>query len=169
MIGGFNDPHRAHSKNGGHTVVLTHEFAEHCINAVKAAGENIPRDGRTIGELRIAVKALETAFLRGMSGYDPKSAKAVAQELVKQDESLQRHMYLQYIREDDAIKARYLESHAAMVVMKAIHEKSAALLDMADNPRMPPHLRAVQTEMCWHILEVCESGTDVIADAVKTR
>ena len=169
MIDGFHNPYRVHSQYGGYTVVLTQEFAEHCLNAVKAAGENIPRDGRGIDELRIAVKAVEAAFLRGMSGYDPQSARDVAQELIDQNERLQQHMYFKYIRENDAIKARYLESHAAMSVMKTVHEKSADLLNMAVNPRMPAHLRAIQTEMCWHILRVCESGTDVIADATKTR
>ena len=168
MIDGFHNPYREHSQYGGYTVVLTQEFAEHCIHAVKAAGENIPRDGRGIGELRIAVKAVETAFLRGMSGYDPQSARDVAQELIDQNERLQHHMYLKYIRENDSIKSRYLESHAAMSVMKTVHEKSTDLLNMAVNPRMPAHLRAVQTEMCWHILRVCESGADVIADATKT-
>ena len=169
MIDGFHNPYRVHSQYGGYTVVMTQEFAEHCINAVKVAGENVPRDGRGIDELRIAVKAVETAFLRGMSGYDPDSARAVAQELIDQNERLQQHMYVKYIHESDPIKARYLESHAAMSVMKTVHEKSADLLNMAVNPRMPANLRAVQTEMCWHILELCENGANVIADATKTR
>lgn len=169
MIDGFHNPYRVHSQYGGYTVVLTQEFTEHCINAVKAAGENIPRDGRTIGELRIALKSVEAAFLRGMSGYDPKSAKAVAQKLVEQDERLQQHMYFKYIRENDSNNARYSASHAAMLTMRTLHEKSADLLNMAINPRMPLHLRAVQTEMCWHILELCENGANTIADAVKTR
>ena len=169
MIDGFHNPYRVHSQYGGYTVVLTQEFAEHCINAVKAAGENIPRDGRGIRELRITLKAVESAFLRGMSSYNPQSATTVAQELIDQDERLQSHMYFKYIRENDAVRARYSESKAAMSVMKTLHEKSSDLLHMAVNPRMPAHLRAVQTEMCWHILALCENGANVIADATKTR
>ena len=56
-----------------------------------------------------------------------------------------------------------------MSVMKTLHEKSSDLLNMAVNPRVPAHLRAVQTEMCWHILELCENGADVLAEAAKSR
>ena len=107
MIDGFDNPYRIHTQYGGYTVVLTQEFVAHCIDAVKAVGGTSLGDTRGAGELKLALKAVETAFLRGISGYDPKSAKAVARELLEQDERLQRHMYFKYIRKNDANKARY--------------------------------------------------------------
>ena len=141
--------------------------AKHCMDAAKSAGWNNADDSLSIGELRVALKSVETAFSRDKSGYNYRSAKSVAQKLSEQNERLQRHMYFKYIDDKDTNKGRYLESHAAMSVMKTLHEKTDDLLQMAVKPNMPSHLRSVQTEMCWHILELCKRGTDVIADASK--
>ena len=165
MIDGFDNPYEVHSQYGGYTVVLAQKFAKHCIEAAKSAGGIITDASLSLGELRVALKSVETAFSRDKSDYDYRSAKNVAKKLSEQNERLQRHMYFKYINENDANKGRYLESHAAMSVMKTLHEKTDDLLQMAVNPNMPSHLRSVQTEMCWRILELCERGTDVIADA----
>ena len=119
-----------------------------------------------IGELQVSLKAVEAAFLRGVSGYDPKSARVVEQQLIRQNERLQQHM-CGYIRETDVNKTRYSESRTAMSVMKKLHEKSSDLLSMAASPSTPAHIRAVQTEMCWHILSLCENGSEVIGEAYK--
>ena len=169
MIDGFHNPYKVHSQYGGYTVVLAHEFVEHCTDAVTAATEGTLEDSKRIGELQVALKAVEAAFLRGMSDYNPKSARSAAQELREQDQRLQHHMYLKYIRENDTNKARYRAGDAAMSVMRTLHEKSVDLLNMAVSQSVPPHLKAVQTEMCWHILYLCESGANVIAEASRIR
>ena len=169
MIDGFHNPYEVHSQYGGYTVVLAQKFVNHCIDAAKSAGEITTNDSISIGELQVALKSVETAFSRDTSGYDYRSAREVAQKLSEQNERLQRHMYFKYIRENDANKDRYLESHAAMSVMKTLHEKTEDLLRMAVNPNMPSHLRSVQTEMCWRILELCESGAHVIAEASRAQ
>ena len=169
MIDGFHNPYEVHSQYGGYTMVLAQKFANHCIDAAKSAGEITTNDSISIGELQVALKSVETAFSRDTSGYNYRSASEVAQKLSEQNERLQRHMYFKYICENDANKDRYLESHAAMSVMKTLHEKTDDLLQMAVNPNMPSHLRSVQTEIGWRILELCERGTDVIADASRAQ
>lgn len=169
MIDGFHNSYEVHSQYGGYTVVLAQKFANHCIDAAKSVGGDIADGSLSIGELRVALKSVETAFSRDISGYDYGSARTIAQKLSEQNERLQRHMYFKYIRENDANKGRYLESHAAMSVMRSLHEKTDDLLQMAVNPNMPSHLRSVQTEMCWRILELCEAGANVIAEASRAQ
>ena len=169
MIDGFHNSYEVHSQYGGYTVVLAQKFANHCISAAKSVGGDIADGSLSIGELRVALKSVETAFSRDISGYDYGSARTIAQKLSEQNERLQRHMYFKYIRENDANKGRYLESHAAMLVMRSLHEKTDDLLQMAVNPNMPSHLRSVQTEMCWRILELCEAGANVIAEASRAQ
>ena len=169
MIDGFHNSYEVHSQYGGYTVVLAQKFANHCISAAKSVGGDIADGSLSIGELRVALKSVETAFSRDKSGYDYGSARTIAQKLSEQNERLQRHMYFKYIRENDANKARYSESHAAMSVMRSLHEKTDDLSQMAVNPNMPSHLRSVQTEMCWRILELCEAGANVIAEASRAQ
>lgn len=167
MIGGFHNPYRVHSQYGGYTVVLAQKFAKHCIDSLKSARGDNADDSLSIGELRVALMSVEAAYMRANSAYDYRNATDVTLELSEQNERLQRHMYFKYIRENDANESRYLASHAAMSVMKTLHEKTEDLLQMAANSNMPSHLRSVQAEMCWHILELCETGTDVIAEASR--
>ena len=86
----------------------------------------------------------------------------------KQCERLQRHMPSKYIRENDPVKRRYSEGVLAMKAMEWLHEKARDLLQMAAQRNIPDHLKAVQLEMCWHILELCERGADVIAYARRS-
>ena len=164
MIQGIGHPYREHAKHGGYTVFVTQEFAAHCMNAVRAVGE---RDRMVIGELKVSLKAVEAAFLRGVSGYDLKSGRIVEKQLNGQYKRIKQNMYSKYISKNDANKTRYLESQAAMSEMKTLHEKSSDLLSMAANTKFPAHIRAVQIEMCWHILDLCEKGTNVVVEAYK--
>ena len=85
-----------------------------------------------------------------------------------QEERLQGHMPGRYIREDDPVRARYDEGLVAMTEMEMLHDKARDLLQLSRLQKMPSGLKVVQTEMCWHIVELCERGADVLADAAKT-
>ena len=81
---------------------------------------------------------------------------------------MQGHMPGRYVREDDPVPARYAGGLAAMTEMEILHDKARDLLQLSRLQKMPSDLKAVQTEMCWHIVELCERGANVLADAAKT-
>ena len=85
-----------------------------------------------------------------------------------QEARLQGHMPGRYIRENDPVPARYEEGLAAMAEMEILHNTARDLLQLSRLQKMPSGLKSVQTEMCWHIVELCERGADVLADAAKT-
>ena len=106
--------------------------------------------------------------MRGGSAYDIRSAQQASEHISKQGERLHQHMPSKYIRENDPVKRRYSEGVLAMKAMEWLHEKALDLLQMATQRYMPGHLKSVQVEMCWHILELCERGADVIAYARRS-
>ena len=55
-----------------------------------------------------------------------------------------------------------------MAVMEILHDKARDLLRLSRLQKTPSGLKSVQTEMCWHIVELCERGAEVLADAAKT-
>ena len=166
---GMEHPYREHSTYGVTTLSAAERFIKHCENAASAATGSIPEyQAVNVSEMRIAAKALEAAFLRGGSFYDIQSMKQVSNEILEQGERLQRHMPFKYVREDDPVKRRYVEGTLAMKAMEWLHEKSLDLVQLATQRNMPVHLKAVQVELCWHILELCEQGTNVIAYARRS-
>ena len=166
---GMRHPYREHSNYGITTLSAAERFIRHCENSASAATGSIPEhQAVNVSEMRTAARALEAAFLRGGSPYDIRSTKQAFEEIQKQGERLQRHMPLKYIREDDPVKRRYAEGALAMKAMEWLHEKSFDLLQLAMQHNMPDHLKAVQVEMCWHILELCEQGSNVIAYARRS-
>ena len=166
---GIDHPYREHSEAAGIAIAVAQTFAGHCERAARSGTGSVEAGQEfNLNRLKTAAKAVEAAFLRGQSGYDPRTASDVFEKMNAQEERLQGHMPGRYIRENDPVRDRYDEGHAAMVEMEMLHDKARDLLQLSRLQKMPSGLKAVQTEMCWQIVELCERGADVLADAAKT-
>ena len=166
---GIDHPYREHSEIAGMAIAAAQKFAGHCEKAARSGTGSIGVGQEfNFSRLKTAAKAVEATFLRGQSGYDPGTAADVFDKINTQEDRLQGHMPGRYVRENDPVPARYQEGLAAMAEMEILHDRARDLLQLSGFQKMPSGLKAVQTEMCWHIVELCERGANVLVDAAKT-
>ena len=166
---GVDHPYREHSEAAGIAIATAQKFADHCEEVARpGAGSVEVGQEFNLNRLKTAAKAVEATFLRGQNGYDPRAAAGVFEKINAQERRLQGHMPGWYIRENDPVPARYDDGLAAMAEMEILHDKARDLLQLSRLQKMPSGLKAVQTEMCWHIVELCERGANVLADVGRT-
>ena len=165
---GVDHPYREHSEAAGIAIAVAQKFVDHCEKAARSGTGSVEVGQEfNLNRLKTAAKAVEGTFLRGQSGYDFRTAADVFEKINEQEARLQGHMPGRYIRENDPVRARYDEGLAAMAEMEMLHDKARDLLQLSRLQKMPSGLKAVQTEMCWHIVELCARGADVLGDAAK--
>ena len=82
---------------------------------------------------------------------------------------MQGHMPGRYVRENDPCKDRYKHGTDAMAIMNDLYESALELLRYERQISAPNHIKAASVEMCWHIRALFELGTDVIAEAWRSR
>ena len=104
-----------------------------------------------------------------MYANDKNVEKVVKEELDQQEERLQNHLPGRYVVENDSCPERYEWGARALVTMQEIHERAIELLAHEGGDPTRNHLKAVRVEMCWHIRELCETGSEVLAEAWRQR
>ena len=166
---GMKHPYREYSEVCGYIIAHSKEFVVHCENVSKAETGKAEGYVRiSLQKMEIALKALESALYRGDSPYDIRTAVDVRKLLVEQFERLHNHMPGRYIREDDPVRKRYEEGALALQEMETLHNLATDTNRMAIEYRgMPLPMRAVLVEMCWHILDIRETGAEIIGETWK--
>ena len=163
---GMEHPYKKYSEVCGGIIAYSREFVDRCGNVSRAeTGKVESRVSLSLRRIEVAMKALESAFYRGYSPYDIRTAVDVRELLAEQFERLNNHMPGRYVREDDPIRERYEEGELALQEMGILHNLVTDTNRMAiEYGDMPEPMRAVLVEMCWHVLAIRETGAEIIGE-----